>query len=234
MSDEIFGGGGFFRVPERAHRGFPLLLGESLVTVQELLHLDDVIGERFGGRIDGRQTSANDHDRHAQLQVRERVGLGGAGQLERHQKIGSLADAADQAVLHGDHGGTASPGAQCDVVEAHGKGVVDGDRAAETHAAKHAEFGAALEQETDDLQKIFVPANGYAIFRHAAKAGHHAVVQRFVQLIHVANRTEGNAFAEGRDAGNILGQRLNLQAIDGGDRVAVVHQVVRQRETGGA
>ena len=93
---------------------------------------------------------------------------------------------------------------------------------------------AALEQQTDHLQEILVPADRDAVFGHAAEARHHAVVQRFVKLVHVANRTEAHALAERRHAGNIHRQRLDLQAVHADHRVAVVHQMMREREAGGS
>jgi hypothetical protein len=53
------------------------------------------------------------------LQVRDRVRLGRAGQLQRHQEIGRLAHAFGQSVLHRNDGRLARAGAQRDVVEAH-------------------------------------------------------------------------------------------------------------------
>ena len=50
----------------------------------------------------------------------------------------------------------------------------------------------------------------------------------------VADRLEGHALAVGVDAGQRGGERLDLEAVDADDRVAVVQQVVRERESGRA
>ena len=111
--------------------------------------------------------------------------------------------------------------------------AVDGHGAAETHTAEHPEFSAAFQQQTDDLQEILVPADGDPVFGDAAKTRHHAVVQGFVQLIHVANGTERDAMSERSDAGYVCRQGFDLQTIDSGDHVTVVHQVMREREARG-
>ena len=187
--------------PARTSR---FLRRQRLVPLQEFLHLHHVISERFGGRIDGRQSSADHHDRHAQLQIRDRIGFRRAGQLQRHQEIRRLPHAARQAVLHRDHRRPSRARAQRDVIEAQFERRIDRQRPAEAHAAEHRELRAPLQQQADDLQKILVPADRDAIFRHAAEARHHAVVQRFVQLIHVANRAKRNALAQRRHAGNLV------------------------------
>src|SRR6267143_185115 len=49
---------------------------------------------------------------------------------------------------------------------------------------------SALQQQADDLQKIFVPADCDSVLGHSAKARHHAVVERLVNLIHVPDGPE--------------------------------------------
>ncbi len=73
--------------------------------------------------------------------------------------------------------------------------LVDGQRAAEAHSAEHAELLPPLQQQPDDLQKILVPADRDAVLGHAAESRHHAVVERFIQIVHVANRPERHALA---------------------------------------
>ena len=54
------------------------------------------------------------------------------------------------------------------------------------------------------------------------KPGHHAIVEVLVERFHVAHRRRG-----------IEAERLDLQSVDRHHRVAVVHQMVRQREARG-
>ena len=79
------------------------------------------------------------------------------------------------------------------MVEAHGEGVVDGERAAEAHAAEHRELRAPLDEKPRDLQEILVPAHRDAVLGHATEARHDAMVERLAQLIDVANRAERDA-----------------------------------------
>ena len=89
---------------------------------------------------------------------------------------------------------------------------------------------APLQQQPDDLQEVLVPADRDAVLGHAAEARHHAIVERFVQLVHIANRPERHALAQRRHAGDRLRQRLDLQSVHRRHRVAVVHQMMRERE----
>ena len=111
------------------------------------------------------------------------------------------------------------------------KALVDGERAAEAHAAEHRELRAALEQQADDLEEVLVPAHGDAVFGDAAEAGHDAVVEPLVEL----RRRRGS----GRNG--TRSPRASTPEISGGsgsifspsiadDGVAVVHQVMRERE----
>ena len=108
--------------------------------------------------------------------------------------------------------------------------VVERQRAAEAHAAEHREFVAALEQQPDELEEVLVPAHRDAVFGDAAEAGHHAVVERLVEFVDVADRPERRARAVGAHARDVRGERLDLEAVDADDGVAFVEQVVRQRE----
>ena len=69
------------------------------MALQQLLHLPNVIGLNFGGGIDCAESAANHHRRQPHLQIGQAVVLGGAGELQRHQKIARLADAMRQIVL---------------------------------------------------------------------------------------------------------------------------------------
>ena len=67
MGQELIGDLGFLLAPRAAHLGLALLGHQGLKTVQELLHLDRVIGERFGGGVDGGQAAADNGDGHTHL-----------------------------------------------------------------------------------------------------------------------------------------------------------------------
>ena len=189
MGDELVGDLALGRAPVGAHRRLAALGDQRLVARQELLDLHRVIGERLGRGVDRGQAAADHDDRQPHRQVGDAVGLGRAGQLQRHQEIRGLAHAGREAVLHRDHGRPAGAGAQRDVVEAEREGAVDRHRAAEAHAAIHRELAAALEQQADDLQEILVPAHGDAVFGDAAEPGHDAVVEPLVE----AARRRGSA-----------------------------------------
>ena len=120
------------------------------------------------------------------------------------------------------------------MIESHFEGAVDGDGAAEAHAAEHREFAAAFEQQADDLEEVLVPADGDSVFGDTAEARHDAVIQRFVDLADIANGGEAFALTECVHAGKFLGKRLDLEAIHADYGVAIVHQIVRERESGGA
>jgi hypothetical protein len=207
---------------------------ERVVARREFLHLTRVIGERLGRRVDRGQPAADHDDRHAQLQIGDRLGLGGAGQLQRHQEIGGLAHAARQPVLHLDHRRTSRPHAQRDMVEAHLPGVVERQRPAEAHAAMHRERRAPFQQQPDEFQEVLVPAHGDPVLGHAAETGEHARVQVLAQRRDVADRREGRARASRTDAGHRGVERLDFQPVDPDHRMAVVEQVMRQRVSGRA
>ena len=111
MRDELVRGFGLLLGPGGANLGFSLFSHERFVALEKLLHLHDVVGERFSSCIDGCEPAANHDDRHPDLEIGYGVGLGRAGQLQRHQKIGRLPHASRQTVLHGDYGGAAGSGA---------------------------------------------------------------------------------------------------------------------------
>jgi hypothetical protein len=170
-----------FRVlggPVGAHRRLPALGDQRFIATEELLHLQRIIGERLGRGVDGGEPATDDDDRQAHLQIREAVGLGGAGELQRHQEVGGLTHAGGKPVLHRHDGRPAGPGAERDMVDAEREGAVDGERAAETHAAKHREFAASFQQQADELEEILVPAHGDAVFGHPAEPGHDAGIER--------------------------------------------------------
>ena len=130
---------------------FAELAGERLEALQTLLDLHGVVGEQLRRRVDGGESAADDDRRQAHLQVRHRVALGRAGQLQGHQEVRGLAHAADEVVLHRDEGRLARPGRHRDVVEAQLPGVLNRERPAEAHAAVEAEAFAPRERQVLSL-----------------------------------------------------------------------------------
>src|SRR5207248_10324232 len=89
-------------------------------------------------------------------------------------------------------------------------------------------------QEPHGLQEILVPAHRDAVFGNAAEPGHDARVEPLVLRRDIANWREGAAAAVGHDAGHLGWQRLDLQPVDRGDKMPVIHQMMRQRTAGRA
>ena len=137
MVDEFDGSLALRRRPLRAHRLLAAFGDEDLIPRQELLDLERVIGQRLGRRVDRRQTAADHDDRKPHSQIGDAVGLGRAGQLQRHQEIRGLPHPRREAVLHRDHRRPARPGAQRDMIEAEIERAVDRNCAAKAHAAIH-------------------------------------------------------------------------------------------------
>ena len=171
----------FLVVPICAHRGFTGLPGELLVVVEEFAHLHDVVGEGFRRGIDRGQAAADHYHRQPQLHVGERIVLGRAGELQRHEEVGRRAHAARESIRDVEYRRLARTDAKGYVVEAHRHRVLERHRAAEAHTAEHRELAAALEQQADELEKILVPAHGDAVFRNAAEPCHDSRAERFVQ-----------------------------------------------------
>ena len=99
-------------------RASPRSRDQRVVAIEDLLDLDRVIGHQLGGGIDAGQAAADDHRRQPRLQVRQRVRLERAGQLQRHQEVAGLADAANQVVLDVDDRRPAGAGGDRDVIDA--------------------------------------------------------------------------------------------------------------------
>ena len=118
------------------------------------------------------------------------------------------------------------------MIESQCKRVVDVERAAEAYAAVQRKAVAPLQQQSDHLQEIFVPAHRDAVFGNAAEAGHRPSVQRFDERREIAHRLERDARAIVADTRPSRFKRLDFQAVDANDRVAVVHQMVGEREAG--
>ena len=154
------------------------------------------------------------------MQIRQRCVLERAGELQRHQEVGRLADAANEVVLHPHDGRRSGACGDGDVIESElVERVFDRDRAAESHAAVHLQIRLPLERDTHHFQEVLVPTNGDAVLGDAAESGQDAIVEWVPKLARVADRLVDVA----------LGQRLDLQAVDGHNAEAFVRQVVRER-----
>ena len=160
----------------------PFSAHERLVAQQEFLDLHRVIRERLGRRVDRRQPAADDDHRQPELHVGHRVRLRRAGELQRHQEIRRRAHAGREPVRQFEHRRLARARRDRDVVEATRERAVGIERPAEAHAAEEREALATLEQQPDDLQEVLVPAHGDPVLGDAAESGHHAIVERLVQM----------------------------------------------------
>ena len=209
----------------------PALGDELLVARQKLLDLDRVIGERFSRGIDRRQAAADDNDRQAHLHVGHRIHTRGAGELQRHQEIRRGANAVGEPVRKLEHRRPPGAGRQCNVIEPEREGAFGIDRAAETHAAKQREALAALDQQSNDLEEVLIPAHRDAILGDAAKAGHHARFERLVERGDIPDGVEGHAVAQRGFSGQRRRQWLDFQSIDADYRVSVVEKMVRERKS---
>ena len=144
MGEEFVGDFGLLGAPGRAHRPLAVLGHQGIVALEELLHLDRVIGARLGGGVDGGQPATHHGHRQAHLQIGDGIFLGGAGQLQRHQEVAGGAHPAGQAVAHGKQGRLAGAGADRNMVEAVRERAFHRHGAAEAHAADHGEERTAL------------------------------------------------------------------------------------------
>jgi len=142
--------------PFGAHGVLARFGGKGLEAREELLDLHQVVGERLGRRVDRRETAADHHHGQAQLHVGDRVRLGRAGQLQRHEEVGGGAYSAREAVGDVEHGRLAGAHGERDVVEAKLHRILQRDRAAEAHPAVHREVGAALEEQPHQLEEVLV------------------------------------------------------------------------------
>ncbi len=200
--------------------------------MQEFLHLQRIVSSRFGCRVDRGEAAADDRHRQPQLHVGDRILLGGAGELQRHEEVGSGAHARRQTVGNVEHRGAPRTRSQHHVIEPEIEGVVDRKRAAEAHPSEQREFLTALQQQPYEFQEVLVPAYRDAVFGHSAEAGHDAIVQRFEQRFGVEDRLERDPRAGTIHSGLVCGQRLDLQAVYADHAMAVVHQMMRHGESG--
>src|SRR6185312_9116009 len=104
------------------------------------------------------------------LEVGDGRPLVGPGELEGHEEVRGLADAAGDVVLERDDG--RPPRARGDryVVEAELPGVVQIERPAEADAAVHAEEALPGQGHVEDGEEVLVPADGDPVLADAAEA----------------------------------------------------------------
>ena len=148
--------------------------------MQDFFNLHRIIRHQFRCGIHCCQTAADNARRQPHLQVGHRRGLGRASQLQGHQKVRGLADAAHQVVFNINNGRLARAGCDTNMIETHVPGIVYGNRTAETYAAVGPKSLPSLQGQVDDFQEVFVPAHGDAVFGHAAETCQDAFVQIFV------------------------------------------------------
>ena len=79
------------------------------------------------------------------------------------------------------------------------EGAFDGQRTAKADPAEHAEFGAPLQQQPHDFQKILIPTNRDAILGDSAEARHHPIVKRLVNFFYFFDWPKRRAPAVGVD-----------------------------------
>ena len=103
-----------------------------------------------------------------------RVGLGRAGQLQRHQEVRRRAHAAGQAVGHVEHG-RAGPRRRTSAMwsKPSAKAPSTVSVPPKRTPPNIANCAAPLQQQPHHLQEVLVPAHGDAVLGHAAEAGHH-------------------------------------------------------------
>ena len=224
VRQELVEDGELLGVEPAAHRRLAQVLHHRLVPVQRLLHLDRVIRHELGGRVDAREAAADHHGGQPHLQVGHRLALERAGQLQGHQEVAGLADAANEVALDVDDGGPARARGNGHVVEAVLPRLAERQRAAEADAAVDLQLLAARQREVDEREEVLVPPHGDAVLGDAAKALEHALVERAVDLLPLPDGA----------AHPLAGQRLHLQAVHGHHAEALVQQVVRQRVAGRA
>ena len=120
------------------------------------------------------------------------------------------------------------------MVEAERPGILDPKRAAEAHRTKGAELGAALEEQAHELEVVLVPAHGDAVLREPAEAGHDPLVEPLADVGEALDRLEGSAGTLGGDTRELGRQRLELEAVECRDAMALVHEMVGEIAARGA
>ena len=101
--------------------------------------MNGIVSEQLRRSIDGRQSAA-DHERgKPDLQIRQSRSLVCAGELQCHQEVGCLADAACQIVFDIDNRRATRARGDGNMIESPVPGIVDGKGAAEANTAINAE-----------------------------------------------------------------------------------------------
>ena len=203
---------------------------QPLITREKFLDLHWIVGKGLGGGIDRGQPAADHDDRQAQLHVGERVGFRGAGQLQRHQKIRRRAHTVGKPVRQFQHRRLARARGKGDVIEAKRERAVHVDRAAKANATIERKMVTPLEQQSNHLKKILVPAHGNAVFGDAAEASHRTFVKRLDQCCKMAHRFESDTRPVRFHSAEIRIERLDLETVDAHDGVSVVQQMMRKRK----
>ena len=144
----------FLLVELGEHGVFADFFDDTLVSFQCLFDLDGIIAKQLGRRIDGCQAAADDESRQTHLQVRQRWAFERAGQLQSHQKVGSLANAARKIVFQINDGRTARTGCDGNVMKSRVPGVVGSQRSAKPDAAINAEEIASGQRQMKQGEKI--------------------------------------------------------------------------------
>ena len=135
VCQELLGDQALVIVPRGFDFGAAASRHQRFIALEKLLHLDRIISKRFGRRVDGGQSAADNDDRQANLHVGDRVCLRGAGQLQRHQEVRRGAHTLGQALWQLEHRRSSCARGQRDMIETQAKGIVCVERSAETDAA---------------------------------------------------------------------------------------------------
>ena len=117
------------------------------------------------------------------------------------------------------------------MIEAHVQCAFSGDRTAETHPAKQGKLRTPLQQQANDLQKIFIPAHGNAIFGHPAETSHHSIIQWLTQGAGIIYWRKRHTFTRTIHTRQFSWQRFDFQAINTNHHMPIIHQMMRQRIT---
>ena len=190
----------------------------------DLLDLHGVVREELGRGVDGGEAAADDDGGELHLQVRERALLVGAGELQGHEEVARLADAAREVVLHVDDRRPTRARRERDVIEAERPRVVERQRAAEADAAVDAEQRIARERDVEEREEVLVPANGDAVLADAAEAEEHALVELLVERAEVLHGRGQRGLPPVVLAGELDGERLDLEPVDRDDAEALARR----------
>src|SRR6266540_6695691 len=217
-----------FAVEERANPCLSALRDEFLVAGQHLLGQQGVVGEKLRRRVDGGQPAADDDRRQLDLQVGERLFLERACQLQRHQEVRRLSDAADDVVLHPDDRGPPRARRDGHVVEPRLEGLLGRERASEAHTAQDREPRAPRQRQVYERQEVLVPADGDPVLGDPSESRQRTPVERALDLTPVTDGPNSSSIGA-RPVGR---QRLDLQPADSDDAEALVDKEMGERVAG--